>query len=155
MFILKDHQEINNGQEYWNCSNGEYHNNPTVKKLLELYRGIRLHFPSELKDTKLEYGFTRYPISKSGAAFHRDFSRNVNCIVTFFFGETTLYIADNKDGLNSREYQISAGDIIVMRAPRGTSSVEKEKRPVHAIGVVPEVLYTFEIREVYVLPAPS
>jgi hypothetical protein len=140
MFVLKDHQEINNGQEYYNCTGiGD----EQIEKLLQIYHSIQKSFSCEIKETVLEYGFTRYPVSRQGSAFHRDFSSNVRCVVTFFFGETSLIAAKNK-----KEYMVSCGDIIVMRAPRNYMKEEVSMRPVHAIGRVRETLYTFEVREV-------
>lgn len=138
-FVPKEHQHINNGQEQ--CCYVEPY-------LIEIYEQIRRVIPKHPRSV-LDYSCTKYPISEQGAYFHRDFSWNVNCIVTFFFGATTVAVAEDKLGLNKKEYPVYAGDILIMRGPRDTTESEKSLRPIHAVGEVPTLMYAFEVREVY------
>ncbi len=142
-FHLKDHQEINNGQEYVVVDN------EISGYLLKIYEKIQMKFPSELSTAHIEYAFTKYPISEQGAEFHIDFSYNMNFITTFFFGDTVFLIADDKSGTNKKEYQMHAGDILIMRGPQNQTDEEKSKRPIHAIREVKEILLTFEVRQVH------
>jgi hypothetical protein len=150
-FDLKEYQHINNGQMY-------YHFEPliefssasdrAVKSLVALEHTIRSAIAAKFPESVFEYGFTRYPVSAQGAAFHMDFSYNVNCVITFFFGDTSIWIADTKEEDNKTEYSINAGDIVIMRSPRNFQKEEIALRPIHAIGAVSTAFYAFETREV-------
>ena len=130
-FILKDHQNINNGQSSYSA------NNPLFMKI---YQGIRKRIPWASENTTVESSFTKYPISNQGATPHRDFSHNLVCTITFFSNYSEF--KTHKICL-----PIRPGDILIMRAPRDNSVLEKSLRPIHAIGIVPETMYTYEIRQ--------
>lgn len=150
-FDLKEYQHINNGQTYYHFEPPTESSNTSdraVKSLIALEQTIRSAIAPRFPESVLEYGFTRYPVSSQGAAFHVDFSYNVNCVITFFFGDTSIWVADTKEGDNKTEYSINAGDIVVMRSPRNFQKEEIALRPIHAIGAVSTVLYAFETREV-------
>ena len=147
-WILKDHQEINNGQEHFVPTIGDIALQQKIRKFLEKAADIKKILIDGDSTGIIEYGFTRYPVSTQGALYHKDFSKNKNCIVTFFFGPTTFCVADNKTGLYERRYEIQPGDILLMRGPRDDSEREKALRPIHKIGKVPQILYTLEIREI-------
>jgi len=150
-FTLKEYPHINNGQTY-------YHFVPTealmktgdlaVKSFVELEQLIRSKIAVRIPESEMQYGFTRYPVSMQGAAFHIDFSYNGNCTITFFFGYTSIFVAQNKNGEGKVKYGIEPGDIVIMRAPRDTSSEEIALRPIHAVSSVSEAFYAFEAREV-------
>lgn len=137
-FTLKDHQDINNGQYYYSGDN---------KVFLKIYNDLRKRFPSTEAETILDCSFTKYPVSNQGAEYHQDFSKNMICTVTFFSGYTECLVADTKQGKNRIVLPIRPGDILIMRAPRNNSESEKLLRPIHAIGTVPDVLYSYEIRQ--------
>ncbi|MEO5646345.1 MAG: hypothetical protein ABIO57_01075 [Candidatus Paceibacterota bacterium] len=138
-FVLKEHQEINNGQEHCQYSH---------LLLIDMYQKVVAALPLNALATSLDCSCTKYPVSLSGSAFHKDFSWNTGFVLTFFFGETVFCVADTREGGNTRVYTVKAGDAVVMRAPRNYSATEIALRPIHAIGVVPNILYTFEIRQV-------
>lgn len=150
-FSLKEYSHINQGQKYYNFDLPLVQKTGSdfaTKSLIDIEAIIRSKLSNKHPDTILEYGFTHYPTSSKGANFHLDFSYNMNCTITFFFGATTMIIADTKQGENRKVYEIKPGDIVVMRAPINFSKDEIALRPIHAVGLVDKPFLAFEVREV-------
>lgn len=150
-FSIKEYPHINQGQTYYHFAipkEIETKSDFVIKTLVDIEYLIRSKVSGKNKKTILEYGFTRYPVSSQGATAHVDFSYNVNCTITFFFGKTTMNIAKTKEEKSGVEYVIEPGDIVVLRAPRSFEEKEVSLRPVHAVGAVEKELLAFEAREV-------
>lgn len=148
-FSIKEYPHINNGQKYYHLEVPQHTKTKTdlaVMTLIELESLVRSKVATCFPGTIMEYGFTQYPVSTLGASLHKDFSYNMNCTITMFFGATSMYVVDSSD--TKREYQINKGDIVIMRAPRDYTKEEIAMRPLHGIGPVAESLIAFEAREV-------
>lgn len=148
-FSVKEYPHINNRQRYYHLESPLHIKTKTdlaVTTLIELESLVRSKVATRFPGTIMEYGFTQYPVSSLGASLHKDFSYNMNCTITMFFGATSMYVVDSSD--TKREYQINKGDIVIMRAPRGYTKEEIAMRPLHGIGPVAESLIAFEAREV-------
>lgn len=147
-YCLKNFQHINNGQHVSVCNPENKSDSPT-RELLDIHQTIKNYFSVFSCNGRIECGFTKYPKSKNGSAFHQDFSKNINLTITFFDSACMFHVADNKSGMNAREFPIRCGNILIMRGPRNSSTQEKNLRPIHAVGLVPNEMITFEVREVY------
>lgn len=148
-FSIKEYPHINNGQNYYHLEASQHTKTKTdlaVTTLIKLESLIRSKVATRFPGTIMEYGFTQYPASSLGASLHKDFSYNMNCTITMFFGATSMYVADSSD--TKKEYQINEGDIVIIRAPKNHTKEEIAMRPLHGIGPVSQSFIAFEAREV-------
>jgi len=91
-----------------------------------------------------------YQHASTGISFHRDHLRYRNLIGVFSIeGEGRFFAAKDRRGLESEQFEISPGSLVLMRAPR---TGRRDNRPYHKLEKVVGDRYALSFRQREVTP---
>jgi len=87
----------------------------------------------------------RYAFDSNGITYHRDRLKYKNLICVFVVeGEGKFYAAESGGGLDERQFEVSPGSLILMRAPR---TGKKDFRPFHKVEAIVGERYVLGLRQ--------